>query len=431
MIGVLQVLGLVGAGGSLSKNKAELDLTGGEGGFAALLQHRDPAQLDGAPLQSEGGDADMGSGEIGEATDLLLEAVGRSLTEIAGRVPQDGDLSQAGWSRVEQALVSAVKDGFAEAGIAVPEGLIRSIEARFEAGPAPFAALQEDVRALIAGRFTALPKTASGEPARLQAWAGQGTGGAAMTPVASTPVEPPKAGALGRDDAARRPLEALFVTANPRAEGALSADGAARTIAPGLAETASAAPIQGATGQQTVRIETPQPIQPMAPTVAPSQVVMAPDPQAVQITPPDTAQVPRADTAPSVLNQIRSVKVSEGRTRIELSPASLGALEIEITSDEAGQLRVVIRAESAATLAALRSDRQELADMLTESGFDFEENNLDFEGFERDKDGAPSQPSAALAALEVEAGEPDLPVAREAGPPQSLSVAAGRLDILT
>lgn len=79
--------------------------------------------------------------------------------------------------------------------------------------------------------------------------------------------------------------------------------------------------------------------------------------------------------------QIAGVRLSEGRTRIELTPRGLGDIEIDLRQ-EGGQLRVVLRVENPAVLAGLRQDREGIAAMLRDGGVALGDGALGFESFD-------------------------------------------------
>ena len=123
--------------------------------------------------------------------------------------------------------------------------------------------------------------------------------------------------------------------------------------------------------------------------------------------------------------QIRGHSFREGTTRIELSPAGLGDLEIELSPGEGGGLRIVLRAENPLVLAALRSDRDTLLGLLRDGGAQAGDASLSFEDFGarqgtgRQYRAAPEPPPPATLA-DAEPAKPE-PIRR----------AAGRIDILT
>lgn len=95
-----------------------------------------------------------------------------------------------------------------------------------------------------------------------------------------------------------------------------------------------------------------------------------------------------ADPSPSFMlarnaaAQIRGKVFEEGRTRVELSPRGLGDVEVEVARDDSGKLRVVLRVENPAVLTAFRQDREALLSVLREGGFEIDDSELAFEGFE-------------------------------------------------
>ncbi len=95
-----------------------------------------------------------------------------------------------------------------------------------------------------------------------------------------------------------------------------------------------------------------------------------------------------ADPSPSFMlarnaaAQIRGKVFEEGKTRVELSPRGLGDVEVEVARDDSGKLRVVLRVENPAVLTAFRQDREALLSVLREGGFEIDDSELAFEGFD-------------------------------------------------
>ena len=87
--------------------------------------------------------------------------------------------------------------------------------------------------------------------------------------------------------------------------------------------------------------------------------------------------------AASIVDQIRTANVSEGQTRIELSPRGLGNIEIEVTTDVDGATSVVIRADNNVVLNALREMREpwaQIPSMEQGSSFSFEDMSSQQDG---------------------------------------------------
>jgi hypothetical protein len=81
------------------------------------------------------------------------------------------------------------------------------------------------------------------------------------------------------------------------------------------------------------------------------------------------AEVPTSPAfARHLAAQVTGARISEGNTRIELTPRGLGDIEIDMRHDEAGKLRVVLKADNPAVLTAFRQDRELLIGALRESG---------------------------------------------------------------
>ena len=153
-----------------------------------------------------------------------------------------------------------------------------------------------------------------------------------------------------------------------------------------------------------------------------------------ETVPTRTAQtVPTAaDLHSGVRAQIAGVRLSEGRTRIELTPRGLGDIEIDLRQD-GGQLRVVLRAENPAVLAGLRMDREGLVAMLRDGGVALGDGALSFESFDGHRprgqftqDG--DAPASGRPALAWEAPEETV---SSPGPVPAGGVAASRLDLIT
>jgi flagellar hook-length control protein FliK len=80
------------------------------------------------------------------------------------------------------------------------------------------------------------------------------------------------------------------------------------------------------------------------------------------------AEVPSSPAfARHLATQVSGALISEGSTRIELTPRGLGDIEIAMRHDEAGKLRVVLKADNPAVLTAFRQDRDLLLGALRES----------------------------------------------------------------
>lgn len=111
--------------------------------------------------------------------------------------------------------------------------------------------------------------------------------------------------------------------------------------------------------------------------------------------------------AAAVTAQIQTAEIGEGRTRIELSPAGLGTLEIDVTSDADGSLRIVVRAENPAVLSALQEERDLLAQIVGDTG----SGSLEFQEYNRgsgQQDASQDQGQTGTAADEGQTGDADL-----------------------
>ncbi len=80
--------------------------------------------------------------------------------------------------------------------------------------------------------------------------------------------------------------------------------------------------------------------------------------------------------------QVSGARITEGTTRIELTPRGLGDIEIDMRHDEAGKLRIVLKAESPVVLNAFRQDREILLNALRDGPVAGTETDLSFESFE-------------------------------------------------
>lgn len=165
------------------------------------------------------------------------------------------------------------------------------------------------------------------------------------------------------------PARALSGTTQTPADGSLP-EAAARA----LLIQAVAAPADKALPPEIQAMLTPQ----ATPTAI--GALAAPAPAQQSQTP---AQAQANGFARNLGGQIRGVSFTEGTTRIELTPQGLGKMEIEIAPDDNGKLRVVVRAENAAVLNALRSDRDMLAGLIRDGGASVEDGAMSFEGFDQ------------------------------------------------
>lgn len=145
-----------------------------------------------------------------------------------------------------------------------------------------------------------------------------------------------------------------------------------------------------------------------------------------QAPPPPAAPQLASGFSRAVASQIRNATLSDGVTRISLTPGGIGEIEIDLTQED-GQLRVVIRAENQGVLQALRGDREGLAALLGNEGAGFDESQLSFESFDRGNGGdrGDGRPAA------VPAIENDAEIDPVTGPPMPSAGGAGRLDMLT
>ncbi len=124
-------------------------------------------------------------------------------------------------------------------------------------------------------------------------------------------------------------------------------------------------------------------------------------------------------------SQIRAAEVSEGRTRIELSPRGLGVIEVDVSTGQDGALKVVVRAENPSVLNGLRQDR----DLLAQALGGMEGGSLDLQSFTdggaRDPRGRAASAMTVPRADDIIEGEPD------AAPVRTVQIGEGRLDIVT
>ncbi|WP_157577760.1 flagellar hook-length control protein FliK [Roseivivax halodurans] len=211
-----------------------------------------------------------------------------------------------------------------------------------------------------------------------------------------------------------------------------TAGGEARSADDGLRGAPSApdqpriAPTPPGPAAPAVTVIPARPAEPQGPPVA-----LPPAAPAAPVAPTGTAPVPApaappAPPEPPVLDQIRRVGVTTGRTRIELTPEGLGPLEIDLSADEAGQLRIVLRAENPAILSMLRGDRAGLLSALGEGGVPLGDAGLDFETFGGDGRDRPAPDAQRGPSAEEPAEGPSADPASYRPRPVE-----GRLDILT
>lgn len=95
---------------------------------------------------------------------------------------------------------------------------------------------------------------------------------------------------------------------------------------------------------------------------------------ATQSSDAPAAKTPRFTAA--IIDQIRAANVTDGQTKIELSPRGLGNIEIEVSTDVDGGTNVVIRADNNVVLTALREMREpwaQIQGMENGSSFSFED----------------------------------------------------------
>ncbi|WP_172976573.1 flagellar hook-length control protein FliK [Roseivivax sp. THAF40] len=377
-----------------------------------------------ATEQSEG-DANQALEEPSEEIVLqLMERVERAFEEIGQGIPSDAVLSPAGWSRVDERMIAAIEVALKQ----MPSSISSNVRMAFEENLSPLAKSFEkrslEFRSLLEAtlrRNNTQAQIASGlhdrqekpfvsKPGAIEVSAGTPADVDSRTRVAHAhPADIVEASRAAAD------AQATLRTSK-------SNDSSAKVMGPEVFNTSG----HGFSAAMRLSSEPQTVFSNQLPINMP--VAVANEPQVVK---QDVTLSASADLASNVLPQIRSAKVGEGRTRIELSPAHLGALEVELSSDEAGQLRVVIRAESAVTLAALRSDRQGLADLLSAEGFDFDTTHLDLESFARDER-APAREQQVVPTTEATEPSDEAPRAdAEAQTSLATVETTARLDILT
>ena len=145
--------------------------------------------------------------------------------------------------------------------------------------------------------------------------------------------------------------------------------------------------------------------------------------QKADFSPPVTAAKPEQPAAASsfsknIANQIQEVTLSPGRTRIELAPRGLGSVVIDLHPKESGGLQVVLRAENPAVLHALRSDREALLAILSNSDVQQENVSLNFQSFgqsESRDDGEGNEGSGLNAGQNEVEGDSDIIANRVVG----------------
>jgi flagellar hook-length control protein FliK len=112
---------------------------------------------------------------------------------------------------------------------------------------------------------------------------------------------------------------------------------------------------------------------PLAPTPAAAQV--SPDKATVQ--PPQAAPM-HAATEQVVHRVEKAIEQGEERIRIELSPASLGGVEVQLQIADDGRVSAVVRADRADTLALLQNDVRGLEQALRDAGLRPDAGSLTF-----------------------------------------------------
>ena len=217
----------------------------------------------------------------------------------------------------------------------------------------------------------------------------------------------------------------------------VEAGGKADVLAKGPNGAGSVGPLGADLGPAAKPVHTPQ--APMSHADPTFHTVME-----AKASPPDAATPQRtqspaplpADVQHGIRTQISGVQISEGRTRVELTPRGLGDIEIDLRQD-GGQLRVVLRVENPAVLAGLRQDRDGIVAMLRDGGVELGDNALAFESFDGHRsrgqsnpDGQPSmsgRPSSPWAMSQDAAADVDPAESRV----QRGAVPSARLDLLT
>ncbi|MCE0503898.1 flagellar hook-length control protein FliK [Roseivivax sp. GX 12232] len=425
-----RILSQLPAGQEARPGRPGASAAGDAPGFARVLGGLEGGEE--RPAQGQGaaaGEATSGQ-ELPEGLLLKLDA---AFARLAEALPAETPLSPAGQARLDARVMEELSAVFAEAGAELPQGLAEALDALAPDLPAKAperlgAVLTALSEALGLGAPGATPDTApKAQPAGLAETPGAPVAANLSAPpnVPQSPAQPspePRAPLAG--------LETARITATPAqsagqatpAEALFGSPKGPQVPSNSAIPAATPGPILTTEAPAPLRFETPVPVLPV--TSAPQAAALPPMPSAA----PEMAMAPAVEMPRGVLDQIRRAGITEGRTRIELSPASLGALEVELATDEAGQLRVVIRAENPATLAALRGDRQGLEAMLAESGVELSGESLDFEGFEDREEASPEAPGAsARTVTETSETPPETPETRPAPGPRT----DGRLDILT
>ncbi|MHA6327049.1 flagellar hook-length control protein FliK [Roseivivax sp. CAU 1753] len=367
----------------------------------------------------------------------LLEAIKEELSQIATNFPPDDELSPAGWDRVDKKMIGAVVGAFHGASMELPAQLVAGIDATLTAAAKSFEARASELLKVVEGALARAEMPGLGRstveatflrPASVFVAAQKSASPSARLPDQVPKVKHmPDTGVTNENSSRSKTDRALpvhdagtrHVTVAPDAAGTVVIDRRLSTLAPSAGQTVGAPPSRSEL-QGVAILHIPQ-----------AQVVQSLAPEAVQALKPEMSSPSTTEANAKILAQFRGVRVAEGRTRIELSPAHLGALDIELSSDEAGQLRVMIRAESPVTLAALRSDRQGLADVLSANGLDFDGTHLELEGYDQDER-PPSQHDTEHPLNELLAmGETALTAEDNATETRYRTVPLGRLDILT
>ncbi|ETX28883.1 flagellar hook-length control protein FliK [Roseivivax isoporae] len=328
-----------------------------------------------------------------EEAETLAETLRKVADDLAATLDPDMPLSAAGLDRMAQDAMAAFAAALAEFdaahGTSVAPALGAALAERLSdsAAAAPDAALRMLDRKLGA-MAEMLQKFAAGGP---------GQGGDARVPGTPSAI----LAVAGRTEAA------------PGGQ------------AMGLQSAGPELPTRGAEAAMVTRADPIMPpLSPEARGPVPAVQAMAQPEAAPRAEPPTPHELSR-----HLMAQIARSSVTEGRTRIELSPAGLGALEIEIETGADGQLRAVLRAENPAVLAALRGDRAGLAAAMSDGGLALNDAGLDFEDL-----GEPRHGAAENADL-PRGGRPGDDATDEPPPPDPVrphrTGGTGRLDILT
>ncbi len=222
----------------------------------------------------------------------------------------------------------------------------------------------------------------------------------APAPTAEDPAEPaldPAASAVPDPaiDAAPH-LPGRTTSSGEEREGATGRGDEPTTPEPAVVDTATAEPV----GAPPAGARAPEVDRPGSDTPEPAPVLLAADPSTRAApsapSPPGSPATPVVVEAPAfqVAAALRNVRLDEdGRHELsfDLHPAELGAVSVDVVVD-GGRVNVVLRAEQPAAVDLLRSELDQLRQLLADGGLDVGDLSLGHHG-ERNRPG--ERPSTA------------------------------------